>query len=293
MERVDIAIIGTGPAGISAAINAKIRNKSFTLFGTDKLSAKVGCSERIENYPGIGGVTGPELNGHFRKQLEDLEIAITQEQITGIYNMGKYFLIMADQTEYEATSVIIATGVEAVKAIPGERELLGRGVSYCATCDGRLYKGKKIAVVCDNANMEEEVDYLCGLAGKVYFFPMFKSEFTKENIERPETVIAGIDGTDRVEGVTLKNGEKLELDGVFFLKQSVSADILLRGLKMEDGHIVVDRNMASSVKGCFAAGDCTGRPYQITKAVGEGNIAAHAAIAYLAEQSKAKEGEQK
>ncbi|MBD5157521.1 MAG: FAD-dependent oxidoreductase [Butyrivibrio sp.] len=292
MERVDIAIIGTGPAGISAAINAKIRNKTFTLFGSDKLSAKVGCSELIENYPGIEGVTGPELNGYFRKQLDGLEIPITQEQITGIYNMGKYFMIMADRTEYEATTVIIATGVEAVKAIPGERELLGRGVSYCATCDGRLYKGKKIAVVCDNANMEEEVDYLCGLAGTVYYFPLFKTDFTKDNIERPESHIAGIEGTEHVEGITLKDGGKLELDGVFFLKQSVSADVLLRGLKMEDGHIVVDRNMATSVKGCFAAGDCTGRPYQITKAVGEGNTAAHSAIAYLAEQNKEKKGEQ-
>lgn len=292
MERVDIAIIGTGPAGISAAINAKIRNKTFTLFGSDKLSVKVGCSELIENYPGIAGVTGPELNGYFREQLDKLEIPITQEQITGIYNMGKYFMIMADQTEYEATTVIIATGVEAVKAIPGERELLGRGVSYCATCDGRLYKGKKIAVVCDNANMEEEVDYLCGLAGTVYYFPLFKTDFTKDNIERPESHIAGIEGTENVEGITLKDGGRLELDGVFFLKQSVSADILLRGLKMEDGHIVVDRNMASSVKGCFAAGDCTGRPYQITKAVGEGNTAAHSAIAYLAEQNKEKKGEQ-
>ncbi|MCM1307297.1 MAG: NAD(P)/FAD-dependent oxidoreductase [Butyrivibrio sp.] len=291
MERVDIAVIGTGPAGISAAINAKIRGKSFTLFGSERLSAKVGCSERIENYPGITGVTGAELNGYFRSQLDSLDIPITKEQITGIYNMGKYFLIMADQTEYEASSVIIATGVEAVKAVPGERELLGRGVSYCATCDGRLYKGKNIAVVCDNADMEDEVDYLCGLAGTVYYFPLFKTDFARENLQRQEARIAKIEGAEHVEGVTLKDGARLDLDGVFFLKQSVSADVLLRGLKMEDGQILVDRNMATSIKGCFAAGDCTGRPYQITKAVGEGNIAAHSAIAYLAEQNKEKKGE--
>ncbi len=287
MERVDIAVIGTGPAGISAAINAKIRNKTFILFGSEKLSAKVGCSERIENYPGVSSVTGPELNRYFRRQLDELEIPITREQITGVYNMGKYFLIMADQTEYEASAVIIATGVEAVKAIPGERELLGKGVSYCATCDGRLYKGKKIAVVCDNGHMEEEVDYLCGLAETVYYFPLFKSDFTKDNIEKPDSRIAGIEGTDFVERVVLQNGERLDVDGVFFLKQSVSADVLLRGLEMEDGHIVVDRGMATNVKGCFAAGDCTGRPYQITKAVGEGNIAAHSAIAYTAELARA------
>lgn len=287
MDRVDIAIIGTGPAGISAAINAKIRNKTFWLFGSEKLSAKVGVSERIENYPGIPAVTGEKLNEHFRNQLEELEIAVTEEQITGVYNMGKYFLIMADQKEYEAASVIIATGVEAVKAVPGEREFLGRGVSYCATCDGRLYKGKTIAVVCDNGHMEEEVDYLANLAGKVYYFPLFKSGYAGDNVERLGSRVKSIEGTDYVEGVALQNGERLDVDGVFFLKQSVSADVLLRGLKMDNGHIVVDRNMATGIKGCFAAGDCTGRPYQITKAVGEGNIAAHSAIAYIAEQGKA------
>lgn len=291
MERVDIAIVGTGPAGISAAINARIRNKTLILFGNAKLSAKVGRSELIENYPGVESATGQELNGYFRRQLDGLGIAVTQEQITGIYNMGKYFLIMADQTEYEASAVIIATGVEAVKAVPGERELLGRGVSYCATCDGRLYKGKKIAVVCDNADLEEEVEYLCGLAATVYYFPLFESGFTKENVERPGARVKRVEGAERVEGVTLQNDERLELDGVFFLKQSVSADVLLRGLAMEDGHIAVGRNMATGIKGCFAAGDCTGRPYQIAKAVGEGNIAAHSAIAYLAEQNKNAEGE--
>ena len=285
MERADIAIIGTGPAGISAAINAKIRGKSFILFGSSKLSAKVGCSEKIENYPAVCQVTGSELNGLFHKQLEELEIPITEEQITGVYNMGEYYLIMADQTSYEATAVIIATGVEAVKAIPGEREFLGRGVSYCATCDGRLYKGRTIAVICDNKHMEDEVDFLCGLAKKVYYFPLFKSGLTRENLVRPDAGAAGISGTDSVESIMQKNGEKLDVDGVFFLKQSVSADVLLRGLEMDNGHIVVDRKMATNLRGCFAAGDCTGRPYQISKAVGEGNTAAHSAMAYLAEVS--------
>ena len=282
MERVDIAIIGTGPAGISAAVNARIRNKSFLLFGNDRLSGKVECSEYIDNYPGVAHITGAELNQSFREQMDGLGIEITGARITGIYNMGEYYLIMADSEEYEAKSIILATGVESRRAIHNEREFLGRGVSYCATCDGRLYRGRNIAIICDNKSMEEEVEFLAQIAGKIYYFPLFKSDFKKDNIEIMTIPVASIYGRDYVEGIELKNGTKIGLDGIFFLKQSVSADVLLRGLKMNDGHIVVDRNMSTNMPGCFAAGDCTGRPYQIAKAVGEGNIAAHSAIAYLA-----------
>ena len=137
MDRADIAIIGTGPAGISAAINARVRRKSFWLFGSNRLSAKVESSEQIVNYPAVGAVSGAQLNELFREQMKKLEIPIIEERITGVYKMGDYYLIMADRKQYEASAVIIATGVETVRAFPGERELLGRGVSYCATCDGR------------------------------------------------------------------------------------------------------------------------------------------------------------
>ena len=130
MDRADIAVIGTGPAGISAAINARIRRKSFLLFGSSKLSAKIESSEQIVNYPAIDAISGPQLNERFREQLVKLEIPIIDERITGIYKMENYYLIMADQKQYEASTVIIATGVETVRALPGERKMLGRGVSY-------------------------------------------------------------------------------------------------------------------------------------------------------------------
>lgn len=287
MERVDIAIIGTGPAGISAAINAKIRHKSFLLFGTEELSPNIGKSEKIGNYPGMLSVTGRELNESFKEHLEEMEISITKERITGIYKMGDYFMLLAGQKSFEATTVIIATGAEMRKPVSGERELLGRGVSYCATCDGNLYKGKMIAVVCDNEEMEEEVSYLADLAEKVYYFPLMKTTLQKENIVKMSAKIKAVQGENRVESLELSDGSVLDIDGIFFLKSTVSADVLLRGLEIENGHIVVDRNMRTSVKGCFAAGDCVGRPYQIAKSTGEGNIAAHSAISYLAELKKA------
>ena len=286
METVDIAIIGSGPAGISAALNAKIRNKSYYLFGSMALSDKVQRSERISNYPAIPDVGGAEFNALLSKQLEQSGINITEKRITGIYNMGKYFALLSDMEEFDAKTVILATGVETVRPIPGERELLGRGVSYCATCDGNLYKGKTIAVVCDNTEMEEEVSYLSELAGNVYYLPLFKeSTVESENMIKLSSPIVEIKGEGRVSSVLLKNGEEIKVDGIFFLKQSISPTVLLRELEAEDGHVKVNRKLETNIKGCFAAGDCTGTPYQIAKAVGEGNVAVHSAIKYLAEQA--------
>ena len=286
METVDIAIIGSGPAGISAALNAKIRNKSYYLFGSMVLSDKVQRSERISNYPAIPDIGGAEFNALLSKQLEQSGINITEKRITGIYNMGKYFALLSDMEEFDAKTVILATGVETVRSIPGERELLGRGVSYCATCDGNLYKGKTIAVVCDNTEMEEEVSYLSELAGNVYYLPLFKESTVEfENMIKLSSPIVEIKGEGRVSSVLLKNGEEIKVDGIFFLKQSISPTVLLRELEAEDGHVKVNRKLETNIKGCFAAGDCTGTPYQIAKAVGEGNVAVHSAIKYLAEQA--------
>lgn len=289
MEKVDIAIVGSGPAGISAALNAKIRNKSYYLFGSANLSDKVQKSECISNYPGISDIGGSDLNSLFKSQLEKSDIKITEKRITGIYNMGKYFALLSDQEEFDARTVIIATGVETVRAIPGERELLGRGVSYCATCDGTRYKGKTIAVICESAELEEEARYLAEIAGKVYYYPLFSSSFTSDNTERLSFAVSEIAGDGRVSGIVLKDGSSLDVDGVFFLKQSVSPAILMHGLEEENGHVAVNRKAETNIRGCFAAGDCTGAPYQIAKAIGEGNIAVHSAIKYLAAVSATEE----
>ncbi len=277
----DIAIIGTGPAGISAAINAAIRKKKYILFGSENLSTKVECSHIISNYPALPGISGKELNERLAAHLKQMDIVITAERITGVYNMGKYFMLLADQKEYKADAVILATGAQTVKEIKGERELLGRGVSYCATCDGNFYKDKTIAVISDNKESEEEVDFLAGLAKKVYFYPSYKTDHSKENVERLTLPVVSVDGERHADGITLKDGTQIAVDGVFFLKQSVSADVLLGGLEMSNGSIAVDRDMSTNIKGCFACGDCTGKPYQIAKAIGEGNTALHSAITYL------------
>lgn len=280
----DVAIIGSGPAGISSAINCKIRNKSIVLFGQNELSYKVEISEKINNYPGLPNISGKELNAKMREHLDSMGIEITEERITGIYNMKDKFTLLANRKMFEARSVILCLGAETIKPLPNERELLGRGVSYCATCDGMLYKDKKIAVFCDNADGEEEVEYLSDLASEVYYSHKFTSKIDKANVTHLKSRITAVIGDSKVSGIELADGTNLDVDGVFFIKQAVSADVLLNKLEVQNGSIVVDKNMKTSIDGCFAAGDCTGAPYQIAKAVGEGNIAAHNAVKYLSAQ---------
>lgn len=282
----DVAIIGSGPAGISSAINCKIRNKSIVLFGQNELSHKVEISEKINNYPGLPNISGKELNAKMREHLDSMGIEITEERITGIYNMKDKFTLLANRKMFEARSVILCLGAETIKPLPNERELLGRGVSYCATCDGMLYKDKKIAVFCDNADGEEEVEYLSDLASEVYYSHKFTSKIDKANVTHLKSRITAVIGDGKVSGIELADGTNLDVDGVFFIKQAVSADVLLNKLEVQNGSIVVDKNMKTSIDGCFAAGDCTGTPYQIAKAVGEGNIAAHNAVKYLSELDK-------
>ena len=287
MERKEIAIIGTGPAGISAAINAAIRHKSFYLFGNERLSDKVSKSEEIANVPGMGIVDGKTLNESLMNHMKQLNIEITPKRVTGIYDMGDYFTILCDQEMYEVESVLIAGGVESSRQVVNEQAFLGRGVSYCATCDGNLYKGKTIAVVCDNEEMEEEVEYLAKIVDKMYYYPLFAhSKF--EDCERLKAPIKEIQGGFKVSKIILNNQEEKEVDGVFFLKASNTANVLLNGLEMNQGHVVVDREMKTNMKGVFAAGDCVGRPYQLAKAMGEGNIAMHSIFTYLNEKRKGK-----
>lgn len=281
----DVAIIGSGPAGISSAINCKIRNKSIVLFGQNELSHKVEISEKINNYPGLPNISGKELNTKMREHLDSMGIEITEERITGIYNMKGKFTLLANRKMFEARSVILCLGAETIKPLPNERELLGRGVSYCATCDGMLYKDKKIAVFCDNADGEEEVEYLSDLASEVYYSHKFTSKIDKANVTHLKSRITAVIGDGKVSGIELADGTNLDVDGVFFIKQAVSAEVLLNKLEVQNGSIIVNKNMKTSIDGCFAAGDCTGTPYQIAKAVGEGNIAAHSAVKYLSEQN--------
>ena len=284
ITRYDCAIIGSGPAGLSAALTLKALSKSFIWFGSGKLSEKIRKAERISNFPGLSNVSGKEMADAFLNQMQEAGLTLMEKTVTTVCHMGDYYGILCDQELFEATTVILTTGVESVKPIPGELELLGAGVSYCATCDGMLYKGKTIAVVSTSAEYEHEVSYLADLADMVYFIPLYRgASLERDNVQRLTQIPREVVGASRVEA--LKFDEQcMAVDGVFFLKAAVSPSALVMGLQTDNGHVIVDRSCATNLPGLFAAGDCTGRPYQYVKAAGEGNVAAHSVVRYLSEQ---------
>jgi thioredoxin reductase (NADPH) len=279
--RYDIAIVGSGPAGLSAAINARIRNKNIILFGSADFSNKLIKAPKVNNYLGFYDITGTELKAQFEKHMNVMDIGVTTERINNIYAMGDYFALMVNEKMYEAKSVIIATGMEYTKPLKGEEEFLGRGVGYCATCDAPLYKGKVVTIIGYNKDAEEEANYVSELTGKLYYVPMYNGNYNlRNNIETIKDRPLEIQGEDRVSKVILRNGE-LTTDGVFVLKDSVAPNQLVPGLAMENEHIKVDLNMKTNIQGCFAAGDCTGKPYQYMRAAGQGQVAALSAVSYL------------
>lgn len=235
IKTADIAIIGTGPAGISAAITAKIRNKEILLFGAEPVSSKVAKAHRILNYPGLPAVSGEELAQAYKRHLDELQIAVTKKRVHAVYAMGSYFAIQAGQEQYRADSVILACGMTADKPFPGENEFLGRGVSYCATCDAQFFKGKTVAVIGYTKESVEEAQYLAEIVGKVLYFPMGKEAVLpglSGNIEICTEKPAEITGTMKVEQLKT-DGKLYPVDGIFILREAVFPGQLVPGLKTE------------------------------------------------------------
>lgn len=283
MELYDIAIIGTGPAGISAAITATVRGKKVRLYGEQELSSKMRKAERIDNYPGLPHISGEELGKQFSRHLADLGIEVEPRRVTLIVPVGDKFLLQdGSGADVGARTVILAGGVAPAVTLPGEQELLGRGVSYCATCDGRFYQGKNVAVIASKPEFEAEAAFLAEYAKKVTYLPLYKEKpaLSRGNVEIVEGKPKSIEGEARVRALLTDKGE-LPVDGVFILRESVLPDKLVPGLVTEKGAVVTDRKMATNIPGLFAAGDITGTPYQFIKAAGEGNVAALSAVKYL------------
>lgn len=289
-QRYDIAIIGTGPAGISAAITATARNKRILLLGSASISDKVSKAHLIRNYPGLPDIPGDELARRFLEHLEKMGVAITDKRVAMIYAMGDYYSLQIDQDFVEASTVILASGVSFGKPLPGEDENLGRGVSYCATCDAALYRGKEAVVVGWAPKEESDVRFLAEIAAKVTYIPVYKKADAeampevlfpdRDNVEVKKVSPVGIEKADGRMVLATSEG-RIETDGIFLLRESVSPGKLVPGLALDGNHVKVDRSMAANLPGLFAAGDITGAPYQYIKAAGEGNIAALSAVSYL------------
>jgi thioredoxin reductase (NADPH) len=276
----ELAIVGCGPAGLSAALNAKIRKRDFILLGSEFCSPKLSKAPHVENFIGFPEISGEELRQRFLKHVKEKEIEIFPLKVTSIYPGPPFTLVSKDQS-FEADTVIIATGVSVNKLFPGEAELLGRGVGYCATCDGPLYKNKSVAIISYNKEGEDEANFMADICSKVYYVPYYSDIVRLDpRIEVKKGKVKGIVGTQSVEQLDLVE-EQLTVDGVFIMRETLPAEQLVSGLEMEGAAIKVNHNLETSIPGLFAAGDCTGQPYQLIKAAGEGGTAALQAVKYL------------
>ena len=288
MQQVDIAIIGAGPAGLTAALNAKIRNKSVALFSGDYRETGLYKAESLSNILGTPSMSGKAYLEFCLDQVAAQGVALIPGRVLSVAPMNPTFFIACGSDVYSAAAVILASGIVQTNTYPGEEPLLGRGVSYCATCDGMLYLNKQVCVVIRSNDAIEEANYLHEIGCTTTAILTDKRDITALNDNIP--VLRGkkitIQGTDSVTALQLDD-TVIPCQGVFVLRNSVAPKSLLPNLALsQDGHIVVDRQMQTNIPGVFSAGDCTGKPYQVAKATGEGLVAALAAVDYLSTQQK-------
>ena len=265
---LDIVIVGGGPAGLSAAITVRQRNNSAAIISNNREKSGLYKAPRVDNYPGFPNISGSELLEKLAAHASDAGADIITNQVSTVLPTGNTFQIGFGAEILASKSVILAIGIAQTSLFPGEESLLGRGVSYCATCDGMLYRGKRICVVCLTPEAREEADYLASIGCDVV-------RITTRNMS--------INGENQVTSV-VADGEEIKCAGVFILRPTVAPHILLAGLETQDSYIRATPSGQTNIPGVFAAGDCVGSPHQIAKAVGQGQVAALAASEYIAHQ---------
>lgn len=263
----DVLVIGGGPAGLSAALNVRARGRSVLVVSNPMEENPLWRAEKVDNYLGLPGVSGPELLRTLRRHAEEAGAEFRTGKVLNAMQMSGVWYVSVGNDMENAKAVILAAGVARGKKFPGEAAFLGRGISYCATCDGMLYRGKAVAVLGYSDTARHEAAFLEGLGCAVTYF------------DRPKDCV--ITGGDRVESVTC-DGKTVEAEGVFLLRPTMAPTDIFPGLAVENGYVAVDRKMATDLPGVFAAGDCTGGPLQVSKAAGEGLVAGQSAAAYAA-----------
>jgi thioredoxin-disulfide reductase len=299
-EKFDLIIIGGGPAGLSAGIYAS-RRKLKTLILAKSIGGQAGYASSVENYPGYEAISGFELMQKFQKQAEKFGCVFKYEEVLDVKKDKNIFTIKTSGGEYTGLAVILAFGMTPRNLdVAGEKEFLGKGVAYCATCDGPLFKEKTVAVVGGGNAALESVLYLSQIAKKVYQIHR-REEFSGEavliekiksnkNVELIlDSVVTKINGDKfvknvEIENVKTKNKREIALDGVFIeIGHVVNATPVKNLVKLDDNHaVIIDSDCQTSKEGCFGAGDVTNIKYkQIVVSAGEGAKAALSAYKYL------------
>ncbi|WP_040398270.1 NAD(P)/FAD-dependent oxidoreductase [Anaerococcus senegalensis] len=280
----DLIIVGFGPAGIAAGLNASIRKKKVLIIG--KKSKAIEKSPSIKNYLGFTDIEGKDLYKKFIDHIKNYPIDIMDRKIKAVYAMGEYFSVDLGEEMITSKACVIAAGIDMGKSIQGEDKFFSKGISYCATCDASLYKGKKVVLIGLNDEAIEEANFINKVAKETIFInPKNKDIKLDQEIKIINKKPKEFTGNMKASCLILDDGEKIEADGFFVIKNSSKPESLVPSVKMEGNHIKVDLDMKTNMKGLFACGDIVGRPYQINKAVGQGQVAGLNAASYISKNN--------
>ena len=302
----DIVIIGAGPAGLTAAIYGKRANKNVLVLEKNTYGGQIITSSKVENYPGFKNITGYEFATNIYNQAKDLGADIKFENVIALKDNDKYKLVVTDKNEYKAKSVIIATGSKKrMLGLKGEKELIGKGISYCATCDGNFFKNKEVAVIGGGNTAIEEAIYLSGICKKVYIIyrkDEFRADQKEINIINKKDNIEILFNSEVIElisdniltGIEIINNitnekKQINISGLFIaIGQIPNNEIFNDLINIDDfGYIKASEDCKTNIEGIFVAGDCRIKKYrQLTTAASDGTIAALNAVEYLKKENK-------
>ena len=296
----DIIIIGGGPAGVTSAIYALRANKRVLLLEKEIIGGKVASSPLIENYPGIMNINGVELSDDLNKQLISLGVEILRKTVIDLQYEGAVKKIITKDEIYEAQAIIIATGTKYKKlGIEKEDEFIGKGISFCAICDGFFYKNKTVAVIGGGNTAVANALELANICEKIYLVQNLEyltAEYIlTEQLYKNKKVeilynhsITKILGDEKLSGIELTSNNKtkiLKIDGIFLAIGQIPETEFINKEKVkvdEMGYIIIDEKCRTNIEGKFAGGDCVSKEIrQLTTAVSDGTIAALNAIKYL------------
>jgi thioredoxin reductase (NADPH) len=285
--KFDIAVIGGGPAGIAAAITAQSKGRKVVLFEAHGFSPRLTSVTEISDYLGLRPMSGTELMDHFVAHLSRTDVFVVEEKVVSLKEAGNGFVIGTPSGNFNADAVVLCTGVSRSNLLVGEKEFMGRGVSYCAKVDGVNYKGKRVAAIATTDDAMEEIELLADYCEHVYLFPRY-SGFRppkRKNITIVMEPPTEITGTDRVTGLHTDT-DFFGVQAVFMFRATDPLNSFLPELQIRGRSVYVDDQAQTNVEGVFAGGDCTGQPWQVNRAAGQGQKAALSAIRYLAKRDE-------
>ena len=285
--KFDIAVIGGGPAGIAAAITAQSKGRKVVLFEAHGFSPRLRSVTEISDYLGLRPMSGTELMDHFVAHLSRTDVFVVEEKVVSLKEAGNGFVIGTPSGNFNADAVVLCTGVSRSNLLVGEKEFMGRGVSYCAKVDGVNYKGKRVAAIATTDDAMDEIELLADYCEHVYLFPRY-SGFRPPKRKNITIVIeppTEITGTDRVTGLHTDT-DYFGVQAVFMFRATDPLNSFLPELQIRGRSVYVDDQAQTNVEGVFAGGDCTGQPWQVNRAAGQGQKAALSAIRYLAKRDE-------